>query len=106
MKVISQFVVHVCDLLEAEGRELRAVVRGESEQLRMGLARMAAAVTVLTASMILCLAGVGLLGIGLLLWLEPHVGRPLAAGLTGVALLALSAAGFTGFRVLSRRYVP
>ncbi len=106
MKVISQFVVHVCDLLEAEGRELRAVVRGESEQFRMGLARLAAAVTVLTASMILCLAGVGLLGVGLLLWLESQVGRPLAAGLTGAILLVVGAAGLAGFRALSRRCGP
>ena len=103
MKAISQFVVHVFDLIEAEGGVLRAVVRGEARRARSGATTLAVTLAVLAVSVAFGVVGCWLLGSGLLWWLQTQVSRPLAAALTGLVVLATGAACFAGFRALARR---
>ncbi|MCP9874390.1 hypothetical protein [Synechococcus sp. Cruz CV-v-12] len=106
MKAISQFLVHVVDLVEAEGRSLRSVVRGEAERVQATVASMLLGVAMLLISIPFVISGVWLLGAGLMWWLETEVGRPLAAGLTGLAVLSVGGAFIGGFRSLAGRKQP
>ena len=106
VKAISEFIVHVFDLIEAEGRGLLKVVRGEAHRARAIFANLATGVAVLLISIPLIVAGLGLAAAGLMWWLEGLVGRPLAAGLTGLAVLGVGIGCFVYFRVLANRRVP
>lgn len=79
LKLISELVVRIADLLEAEGRTLRQVVTR-----LIILAAMIAAVTALA------LAGVGLLLVAAYLGLSQAIGPSWAAAALGVASLALA----------------
>jgi uncharacterized membrane protein YqjE len=106
MKALSQFVVHVFDLVEAEGRSFRSALRGETERARSSLASLALAVAFLIVSVPLLVTGIWVLAAGILLWLEPHLTRPPATVVTALLLLAAAAACLWCFRVLSSRQVP
>ena len=106
MKAISQLVVHVFDLIEAEGRTLLTVFRGESGRVRTVATNMAMGVAFLLVSVPLFVAGVWLIAAGLMWWLETQVSRPLAAGLTGLAILAVGAGCLSCFRFLAGRAGP
>lgn len=106
MKALAQFFVHALDLVEAEGRALLTVVRGEGRHVRTVATNLAMGVTFLMVSVPLFVAGVGLIAAGLMWWLESQVGRPLAASLTGIALLTVGGCCLSFFRLLSRRHPP
>lgn len=91
VKAISQFVVHVFDLIEAEGSALRTAVRTEARRARDAVTDIATGVVFIIMSVPLALAGFSLMAAGFMWWLEGQVGRPLAAALTGA--IALAAAG-------------
>ena len=103
MKAISQFVVKVADLLEAEGRAFGAVLRAEAHRAHNAATNMAMAATFLVIAAPLVIAGLGLIGAGLMWWLEPMWGRALAAAVTGCALLAFGAASIWCFGLAVRR---
>ncbi|MFN0010628.1 MAG: hypothetical protein ACKVS8_03185 [Phycisphaerales bacterium] len=103
MKAISQFVVQVFDLIEAEGGALLTVVRGEARRAHTAATNMAMGVAFLLISIPLAVAGLCLAAAGLMWWLETLVGRPLAAVLTGFVILGAGAACLYGFTLLTRR---
>lgn len=102
MKAISQFVVHLFDLIEAEGRGLRSVVRTEASHARTIASSMVIGVAVLLISIPLIVGGFILSAAGLMWWLETVVSRPAAAALTGLALLGLGVGCFSCSRLLAR----
>jgi hypothetical protein len=106
VKAISEFVVHATDLLEAEGRALLTVVQGEARRARAVGLSLVVALAFLVVAIPLALAGLWLLGAGLMWWLESEVSRPLAAGLTGVATLSVAGVFLGCFLVLARKSVP
>jgi len=95
---ISQFVVRTCDLIEAEGSVLLAVVRGEARRAHRAAMSSAMGVAVLLIAVPIAVGGVWLLSSGLMMWLESEFSRPVAACLTGVALLAVAGGCFVSFR--------
>ena len=99
MKEISQFVIRVFDLIEAEGRVLLEIGREEARHVQSAVNSLALGATCLLISIPLFVAGFGLLAIGLMWWLETQVTQPLAAGLTGLAVLAFAAAWLLGFKL-------
>jgi hypothetical protein len=98
LKAISQFVVHLFDLIEAEGFALRSAVRGEARRAREAATDILTGVAFLLVAVPLTLAGLALMAMGLLRWLELQVGPPLAAALTGLFVLTLAAACYWCFR--------
>lgn len=104
MKEISQLVVRVFDLIEAEGRVLLAVGREEARQVHGAVNNIAVSLTCLMISIPLFVAGFSLLAIGLMWWLETQVTRPLAAVLTGFAVLAFASSWLLGFKLMRGRY--
>lgn len=103
MKAISQFVVHLCDLVEAEGRVLLTVGREEARRVKDAAADLALGAALLLVAVPLLVAGFSLLAAALMWWLESLVSRPLAACLTGLAVLSGGGAGILGFRLLTGR---
>lgn len=103
MKVISQFVVRVFDLMEAEGKALLTVVRAEARGVRATATNVAMGVAFLLIAVPLCVGGVLLLAAGLMWWLETLVGRPLAACLTGLMILGAGGGCLSCFRLLAGR---
>ena len=103
MKEVTQLLVRGFDLAEAEGRVLLAVGRREARRVRGAVNNIAVSVTCLLISIPLFVAGFGLLTIGLMGWLETMVIRPLAAGLTGLAVLAFAFAWLLGFNLIRSR---
>ncbi len=106
MKAISQFVVHVFDLIEAEGRCLRAAIRGEARRAQAGAASLAMALSFLLVAVPLLILGVGLVAAGLMWWLETEMSRPAAALITGVVVLAIGSGCMAGFKFLAGRPQP
>jgi hypothetical protein len=106
VKAISQLVVHVFDLLEAEGRCLRAAIRVEARRAQAVAASLAMALSFLLVAVPLLIAGVGLVAAGLMWWLETEMSRPLAAMLTGVVVLAIGSGCLAGFKFLAGRPQP
>ncbi len=103
MKGISQLVVHVFELAEAGGSSLRANVRNEVHRACVAATDLVYSGAFLIVAIPLCIAGVLLVGAGFMWWLETQVSRPLAALLTGVALLIASAAFVMIARKIARR---
>lgn len=103
MRAISELVVHVFDLIEAEGRALLHVVRTEANRARTTLSNLALAISVLAVAVPLLVSGLWLMAAGLMWWLEAVVGRPLAAGITGLMLVILASGGVLMFRVLTTK---
>ena len=103
MKDVAQFVVHVFDLIEAEGRVLLTAGRAEARQVRGAVNSFAMGATCLLIAIPLFIAGFIMLAVGLMWWLETLVTQPLAAALTGVAILVVAAAWLIGFRLTTGR---
>lgn len=103
MKAISELVIHVFDLVEAEGKTLLHVVRNEASRARTTVANMALAIGVLVVAVPLLVSGLWLMAAGLMWWLETLVGRPLAAGITGLVLILFAAAGVLVFKKLTTK---
>ncbi|MFZ4573975.1 MAG: hypothetical protein ACOYN0_06230 [Phycisphaerales bacterium] len=91
MKAISQFVVRVADLFEAEAQALGTVLRAEARHAHSVLLDTAVAATLLLIGVPLIVSGFGLLAAAIYLWLEPMLGRPLAACSSGCGLLFIGA---------------
>lgn len=93
LKGLSEFVIKVADLAEAEGRQLRAIV----SMIAMGFA------FVITAALV-SVIGVGLLVLALYNSLEDSMGPAGAALIAGVVTLGISGGlGFAGWKAMSRR---
>ncbi len=103
MKAISELVIHVFDLVEAEGKTLLHVVRNEASRARTTMATMALAIGVLVVAVPLLVSGLWLMAAGLMWWLETLVGRPLAAAITGLVLILFAAAGVLMFKKLTTK---
>ena len=80
LRHLSEFTTRVFDLIEAEGRALRAVV-----------ARVGLGLSLTIVACLLLLVGVGLLLAGAWLRLEQSVGPAGASAITGILTLALAA---------------
>lgn len=106
MKAISEFVVHIADLLEAEGNSLLTVVRGEARRAHTSATNLAMGIAVLLVAVPLFVGGFWLLAAGLMWWLETQVSRPLAACLTGVVVLAAGCICLFGFKALAGKHQP
>lgn len=106
MKAISQFIVHVFGLIEAEGGALRTVIRGEGRRARDAASSMAMSLALLLIAVPLVLAGVGLLAAGFTWSLETYIGMPLAVCVTGLVVMAAGGGCFYGFRVLAGKQLP
>lgn len=89
MKAVSQFVVNVSDLVEAEGRLLRTVLRGEARRMQAAAASMALTLAVVSIAVPLAVGGISLLAVSMVWALEPVVGSALAVGATGLVALAV-----------------
>lgn len=98
MKVISQFVVRVFDLIEAEGRTLLAVARHEAARVHVIVTNMLMATAILVMAVVFVLGGCGLVAMGAVAWLEPHTGQPAALVLIGIAGAALGCLSLYAFR--------
>jgi hypothetical protein len=106
MKAISQFVISIFELVEAEGRDLRAAARTEGRDLRLVLVNLALALGILLVTVSLFLAGAGLIIAGLLWWLETQVPRSLAAAITGLVAISLGVGCLLLFRSLTKAKTP
>ena len=93
MKAISQLVIHICELIEAEGRGLRTAVRAEARDAQSAASRMALGVAFLAVAAALLVGGLGLVAAGFVFWLESQLGFPAASAVTGLILL-IAAVGF------------
>ena len=102
MKAISQFVVHTCDLIEAEGRSLLTVVRGEARSVQTAVKTLAMATAFLVIAVPLLVAGIGLLAMSVLWWLETKMDPPAAMALTGLLVLVVGMACLATFRLMTR----
>lgn len=92
LKVLSEFVVKVADLAEAEGRQLRAVVAA----VGLGLA------LVIVAALI-AVVGIGLLILAVYKAFESSMGPAWAACVSGaIALTIAGITGFLGWRAMSK----
>lgn len=91
LKTLSEFVIKVADLAEAEGRQLRAIV----VSVGIGLAM------VLTAALVM-FVGLGLLVFAVFKGFEQSIGTAWAACASGaIALLIAGVVGFIGWRSMS-----
>lgn len=106
MKVISQFIVKVMDLLEAEGKAALAAVQGEGRRLRSAVRDLLVGVAFLVISIPLLVAGILLMAAGTMWWLETHVDRPAAALLTGLLVLLVGGACLFVFRTFAGNRKP
>jgi hypothetical protein len=96
LKVISEFVIKVADLAEAEGRQLRAIV----VSVAIGLAMVLAAALV-------SVVGLGLLVLALYSAFETAIGPAWSACVSGAIALAIAGiSGFIGWRAMTRGIGP
>lgn len=103
MKAISQFVVRVFDLIEAEGRTLLAVVRDEGARIQAVVTNLMLATALLVMAVAFVLGGCGLIACGMVHWLEGVISRPAAFVLTGLAGASLGCISLYVYRkVVSR----
>ncbi len=93
--------MRVTDLLEAEGRTLRAVVRKEGQSLRTASSKLALALAVLAVLAPLAIIGLALLFLSLYLGVEGQWGQPAAAAITGVVTLVVCGGLLWIFKLLT-----
>jgi hypothetical protein len=93
--------VRFADLMEAEGRSLRDVVRVEGLTLRRVLSRLGIGLAVLLGAAPLAIAGLGLLLAALYMGLRGPIGPAGAAALTGVVTLAVAGGMLWVYRKLT-----
>lgn len=90
MKALSQFVVRVFDLVEAEGRTLLAVTRDEARRAQATATNMAMAGACLLLAVVFVIGGYGLIAMGVRGWLAARVDPSLASVLTGLLTIVLA----------------
>lgn len=103
VRAASQFIVHVCDLIEAEGSALRAVIREETGRWHATVSDMIFGLSLLLIAVPVAVGGVGLLAVGLIWALEPRLGAPLAMGVAGIAAVVVAIGVMAALRLQSRR---
>ena len=103
MKAIAQLVVRIFDLVEAEGRSLRSVVRDEARCAHAAANNIALGLALLIMAIPVSVGGITLLAVSFMWWLETQVSRSLAACLTGLVILAAGALLLASFRLVARR---
>ena len=103
MKAIAQLVVRLFDLVEAEGRSLRSVVRDEVQTAHAAAGNFALGLAFLIMAIPLCVGGITLLAVSFMWWLETQVSPALAACLTGLVILAAGVLFLASFRVIARK---
>lgn len=92
MRAIAELVVRIFDLIEAEADKLLMVWRGEARVAQVTAVALAQAAAFLLMSVPLIVAGVCLVALGLIWWVEAEFGRPFAVGLMGLVILATGVA--------------
>lgn len=102
MKALSQLVIAVFELAEAEGRDLRASVRIEARAARTALIHFSLALAVLVLAVLLLAGGAWLMVSGLHLFLQTQVSRPLAAALAGLSGVATGGGCIALYRMMTR----
>lgn len=102
MKAISQFVVHVFDLIEAEGRVLLEVVRAEAKRAHLSAVHLLLGVGFLAVSVPLVVAGVLLVGLGIFWWMERLLGPAGGAAVTGLLVLVAGGVCMGAFLKLAK----
>lgn len=90
MTKLAALVVRIADLAEAEGRTLLAAARLEGTRLNASVAHLAVRLAFLAAATALALVGVGLVAYGAFLLIEPPLGRPGSAIVTGAAFFIIA----------------
>ena len=104
MKAISQFVVRLVELFEAEANAVGGVLRVEARRAHTVVCETAMAATYLVVAAPLMVAGVSLLAAALYWWVEPMWGRAISAGVVGLVLVGAGAVGMLCFsRCFERR---
>jgi hypothetical protein len=88
---MTELIVRVADLAEAEGRSLRGAVRAEARELRQQASRFSVGLVMLAGAGALALIGAALCVATVYTALEPVAGGP--AALLGAGLFALLGAG-------------
>lgn len=106
MKAISQFVVHVFDLIEAEGRGLREVLRGEASQFRNAMTGLAFGLAFLVIAIPMLVIGGLLLAGAFMFFLNDHFGKPITFLLTGLLILAIGVGCLAVFKYLVDKDKP
>jgi hypothetical protein len=87
VKAIAEFIVKVADLVEAEGRSARSVLRADARDLRAATARFALSLALAAAGAALALVGMALWLAAIYLGVSAEAGPAwgaFAAGLVGV----------------------
>jgi hypothetical protein len=101
VKAIAQLVVHVFDLLEAEGSALRTAVRAEARRAQSAATGAATAIAMLAVSISFLVGGFWLLAAAMFWWLEMQFARPVAASIAGVVILGIGAGCLVVFRMMA-----
>ncbi len=91
MKAVSELIVRVTDLVEAEGRSIRAVIRSEGRELRERVSRFSLGLIFLAGAAVLVLMGAALCVATVYAALEPSFG--VAGALLAAGVFALACGG-------------
>lgn len=96
LKVLSEFVIRIADLAEAEGR-----------QLRDSFSAIAAGAAMLTTAALVSVIGLGLLVYAMFEAMEDSMGPAPAALVTGLITLGISGGlGFVGWKSMGAKSDP
>jgi hypothetical protein len=91
VKAVSELIVRVTDLVEAEGRSIRQVIRSEGHELRERVSRFSLGLVFLVGAAVLVLMGTALCVATVYAALEPSVG--VAGALLSAGVFALACGG-------------
>lgn len=101
MKRLTELLLRMTELVEAEGRTLRNVVVEEGRTLKKTAARMSLGIAVLFIVAPLAILGLAMLFVAMFLGLKEGVGAPWAAAMTGAATLLVCGGLLWLFKVLT-----
>lgn len=102
MRSLARLIIAAAELAEAEGRDLRAALRGEAARARSAMLHIAAALAVLLVAVPLLIGGLWLMALGLLAFLEMRLGGPLAMVTSGGVVVLVGMALLLKFRSMER----
>lgn len=106
MRVVSQFIVRVCELIEAEGAAFLSIARQEAGRARSVAVQLAVGLALLAVAIPVLITGLGLMTLGLYWLLEARLEQWLAACLTGASVLGVGLFITLASAHLSRRPHP